>query len=290
MKTRYISMEAALLLGFLAGIAAFFVYRSTTVRSISGILKEKTQKHVDKVIPPEPTPTDYCLDVPVLFYHHIQPLTIAKERWEDSLSVDPTNFERHIVYLQRQGYTLISLSALVDALHNRTKLEKSVVLMADDGYQDNYTYAYPIIKRHKVPFTIAMVTGFSGKISPYTKPDEPKEFEFMSWTEIKKMQESGYVDFLSHSWSHQSLHQNNTKKIDEQVAVAQKQLEEHLDGIKPIFIYPYGRYGDTVISILKKYEYEAAFSTDKGTQHCLSNIYTLPRLRVGNAGPSVYGL
>lgn len=283
-------MEVALLLGFFAGVAAFFAYQSTTLRSVPSIVKEKTQKHMDQVISPRPTPTEYCLDVPVLFYHHIQPLTIAKERWEDSLSVDPVNFERHIEYLQRQGYTLISLSTLVEALHNRTKLEKSIVLMADDGYQDNYTYAYPIIKRHKIPFTIGMVTGFSGKISPYTKPEEPKEFEFMTWQGIKKMQESGYVEFVNHSWSHQSLHQDNVKTIEDQISVAEKQLTDNLGEVKPIFIYPYGRYGDSVIALLKKHDYAAAFSTDKGTKHCLSNMYKLPRLRVGNAGPSVYGL
>ena len=64
----------------------------------------------------------------------------------------------------------------------------------------------------------------------------------------------------------------------------------HLDVYKrQIFVYPYGRYGDTVISTLKKYHYKAAFSTDKGTRHCLTTVYALPRLRVGNAGPSVYG-
>ena len=45
---------------------------------------------------PEPTPTEYCLDVPVLFYHHIQPLTMQRAM-EDSLSVDPITFERHSI-------------------------------------------------------------------------------------------------------------------------------------------------------------------------------------------------
>ena len=45
-----------------------------------------------------------------------------------------------------------------------------------------------------------------------------------------------------------------------------------------LFVYPYGRYGDTVISTLKKYHYKAAFSTDKGTRHCLTTVYALPRL------------
>lgn len=289
MRIRLISMEAALVLGFLFGVGTFLYYKSATIRSIPSRLKNGLDRQVLVHPTPEPTPTEYCLDVPVLFYHHIQPLTIAKERWEDSLSVDPINFERHIQYLKKQGYSFIYLKDLVNALYSRSTLGKAIVLMADDGYQDNYTYAFPIIKRQEIPFTIAMVTGFSGKISPYTKPDEPKEYEFMSWSEMKKMEDSGLVHFVNHSWSHQSLHQNNVKTIEEQITVGQKQLTQAVKKIEPIFIYPYGRYGDPVISILKKINYTAAFSTDKGTKHCLSDMYRLPRLRVGNAGPSVYG-
>lgn len=286
MRIRLISMEAALLLGFFCGVAAFSYFKSATIRSIPSRVKNTINKDAPT---PEPTPTEFCLDVPVLFYHHIQPITVAKERWEETLSVDPVNFERHIIYLKKQGYTFIQLSELVNALHERKELDKAIVLMTDDGYHDNYTYAFPIIKRQEIPFTIAMVTGFSGKISPYTKPGEPKEYEFMPSSEVKKMEDSGFVEFVNHSWSHQSLHQDNVKTIEEQVMVGEDQLKKIVTRFEPIFVYPYGRYGDPVISILKENNYTAAFSTDKGTKHCLSNMYRLPRLRVGNAGPSVYG-
>ena len=178
MRIRLISMEAALVLGFLFGVGTFLYYKSSFVRSIPSQVINKVEKQHSATPTPEPTPTDFCLDVPVLFYHHIQPIAIAKEKWEDSLSVDPVNFDRHIAYLLKQGYTIIPLHTLVDSLYDRKPLVKSIVLMTDDGYQDNYTYAFPIIKKYKIPFTIAMVTGFSGKISPYTKPGEPQAVSY----------------------------------------------------------------------------------------------------------------
>lgn len=91
---------------------------------------------------------DFCLNVPVLMYHHVQPYTIAEQRGQGSLTVDTTVFDQQMQYLITHGYKTISAEDLVLALRNHTYLPPSdVVVTIDDGYLDNYTDAFPIAKK-----------------------------------------------------------------------------------------------------------------------------------------------
>ena len=223
---------------------------------------------------------DFCLDVPVLFYHHIQPLDKADEFGERSLTVAPQNFQRHIAYLLNKGYTIVSLGELVAHLRNRLKMEKTVVITLDDGYEDNYIYAYPIAKKYNIPITIAAPTWYVGRFERH-----------LTWKQIKEMYLSGNVHFVSHSFSHRSLAiDDDDEVLDQQINEPLKALENTLGKQSKILVYPYGRYNDHVMKYLEKIGYQAAFTVEKGTYHCLSTIFHLPRLRIWNAGPSVYGI
>ncbi len=266
------------LIGFiLGGVVALRVVQRAH-RVISPVI---TNKLADSIQKPTYTPTpipDFCIDAPVLFYHHIQPFDNAEDDNQRNLTVAPGNFESHIHYLKAKGYTLVSLEKIVDSLLSRTDPGKVAAIILDDGYVNNYSYAYPIAKRNDVPINIGMVTGFA---SSYNQ---------LSWGQIKIMHDSGFIHFYNHSWSHQSLHGTNTDTIFKQVTVAQEQLEKRIPGSRKIFIYPYGRTGETVINILAEQKFDAAFTDRKGTKHCLSDRYILPRLRTGNFHLSVHGL
>ncbi|KXK09418.1 MAG: Polysaccharide deacetylase [Microgenomates bacterium OLB23] len=106
------------------------------------------------------------------------------------------------------------LAHIVDALLKKQKIGKVAAIVLDDGYVNNYSYAYPIAKRNNVHINIAMVTGFA---SSYNQ---------LSWNQIQIMEKYGFIHFLNHSWSHQSLHGTNTETILKQVTVAQEQLEK----------------------------------------------------------------
>lgn len=228
---------------------------------------------------PSPTPADFCLTAAIFFYHHVQPLTIAEEKWQKPLSVDPIYFRSGLQYLKNKGYSFISLKDFADALTNRRPLpEKTAVITLDDGYYDNFTYALPIAKEMNIPITIALITGFIGKE------------DYLTYPAIQKMLDSGLISFVSHSWSHQSLHGTNTETINLQVQNAHDQLEKITDQPSDMFIYPYGRTGDQVTEILRNLHYKTAFTTEASSIHCLSKALTLPRYRMGNFNASVYGL
>ena len=97
--------------------------------------------------------------VAILMYHRVVP---QRDIWFLPYSITVSGFENQLIYLIKQ-YTLLSLDELVDHISERRPLpKKAVVITFDDGYKDNYTYAYPILKKYGVPATVFLITGHIG--------------------------------------------------------------------------------------------------------------------------------
>lgn len=96
--------------------------------------------------------------VGILLYHRVCP---SSDSWSVK-PLSPRSFERQMEYFC-QNYEIISLDKLVQYLQQGRPLpEKAVVITFDDGYKDNYLYAYPILVKHGIPATIFITTGHIG--------------------------------------------------------------------------------------------------------------------------------
>ena len=278
MKTNIYIVIIGLIFGIFSGINIFML-KSTSIEQ-----DKQTAQAIIKPQPPTPTPTpsDFCLDVPILTYHHIQPFEDADPKNQRPQTVSPGNFDWHMRDLVEKGYRFIALEELIEALHNRTTFDdKVIVLTLDDGYQDAYTYAYPIAQKYDITLNIGIITGLIG--NP----------EHLTASHITTMSRSGNAYFHNHTLSHRNLKSADKVMIERQVSTAQDHLTELLGTPSAIVYYPYGVYNDLSISVLKEQSFDAAVElslTEQSTQQCLSKIYALPRLRVGNAGPGAYDL
>lgn len=96
--------------------------------------------------------------VAILLYHRVCP---KNDNW--SLNpLSPQSFERQMEYSYR-NYEILPLDRLVQYIQREKTLpEKAVVITFDDGYKDNYLYAYPILKKYHIPATIFLTTGHIG--------------------------------------------------------------------------------------------------------------------------------
>ncbi len=92
--------------------------------------------------------------------HRVHPFEENKLPPNENLKVSPEFLDNFIVKLKENGYTFISLDQLYEILKSGEKIHKGVVFTLDDGYKDNYEIAYPIFKKHNVPFTIYLTTSF----------------------------------------------------------------------------------------------------------------------------------
>lgn len=280
-------------LGLIALVSFFylFIIQLNTGRSEEKLISVKSLDNIRLTPPPStPTPTSvptptpvplvgYCLNVPVLLYHHVQPQAQAIEKSQASLSVDSEVFDQQMAYLASSGYTTITAKTLVDALRNKTQVSpKSILVTLDDGYKDNFDYAYPIFQKYRITANLLIPTGLLGGAN------------YMSWDQVKEMKNSGLIYLIDHSWSHYSVNYGSAEKIKYEINTAKQQLQENTGQEVDIFGYPYGGFDDLSINVLKEEGFRGAFSTIPGHWQCDSFIMALHRNRIGNSPLSYYGL
>ena len=114
--------------------------------------------------------------------------------------------------------------------------------------------------------------------------------EHLTRSMIKEMSDSGYVEIVSHSLYHASLAAYSDETVLSALSAAEEDIKDMTGTSSGIVIYPYGKHSQNTINLLDREGFAAAFDVEAGTKQCESNIYSLPRLRIGNAGPKYYGL
>ena len=200
--------------------------------------------------------------IPVLNYHKVDEQKIA-------LSISPQEFEEQIKYLAKEGYNTITPSEMMNALEYGTPLpEKPIMITFDDGYLDNYTNAYPILKKYGFTATIFLVTGFIG--------NDPR---FMNWEEIKEMKANGFV-FGSHTVNHKSLTELSYVELKNELLLSAEEIEQQLGHQELFFAYPTGTYTLNIAKIVESCGYRAAFTIKYGDIDEASNYFALERIPI----------
>lgn len=224
--------------------------------------------------------TGFCLKVPILTYHHIQPEVTAKKLGQTSLTVDNKIFDQQMAQLIASGYTPIFANELINALITHSAIPgKSIMVTMDDGYADNYIYALPILKKYNIKANLMLASGLVGS----------KE-DMLTWDEVREMKSSGLYYFTNHTWSHASLTRISQAKIETEIDTAKNQIEQYTGQIVNIFTYPYGEFNNNAVLTLQRKGYLGAFTTIPGSYQCDSFIMTLHRYHIGNAPLSAYGI
>ncbi len=229
--------------------------------------------------PVEEKNVGFCLNVPVLLYHHIQPIGEARVQGHAQLTVDSGYFDTQVKYLVDRGYRTISAEELVNSLLAHTQIPgKPIVITMDDGYSDIYNYAFPVAKKYGIIINLMIPTGLVNNGG------------YITWDNLREMTGSGLVYSYDHTWSHMSLGNASNEKATSEIMTAKKQLEDNLGKPVKIFAYPYGSSSQRIVDILKSNGFTGAFSTNPGFMQCDSFVMGIRRNRIGNVALSYYGL
>ena len=95
----------------------------------------------------------------ILMLHRVSNFETNKIFPNENLKVSPQFLDKFICNLKSNKYKLISIDELLENLNLKKEIKKQIVFTLDDGYLDNYLNAYPIFKKHNVPFTIYLCSG-----------------------------------------------------------------------------------------------------------------------------------
>jgi len=98
--------------------------------------------------------------ITIFMLHRVHPFQPNRLYPNENMKISPEFLDNFIEQLKSQGYEIISLDRVYEILQNGEKVKKQIVFTLDDGYKDNYELAYPIFKKHNVPFTVYVTTSF----------------------------------------------------------------------------------------------------------------------------------
>ena len=220
--------------------------------------------------------TRYTL--PILMYHYIN----EQEPRMSRLGVSPASFERQMRFLRERNYNVIPLEKAADLLKYKKKIPpKTVVITFDDGYLDNYTNAYPILKKYHIPATIFIIAH---RVNIKLGNDS-----YLSWEQIKEMAGSGLITIGSHTVTHPNL--SETLSEDElryEIFESKKILEEKLGKKVTLFSYPFGGINFKARQLAIAAGYKAAVATNMPPNCPNDDLYALKRLRISENSRNLF--
>ncbi len=211
--------------------------------------------------------------VPVLMYHHVN---YSRESRSDTVS--PENFQRQMTFIKAYGYRVISLDEFIGGIkNNRIFPKKTVVLTFDDGYEDNYTYAFPVLRRLNFPATIFISPGFIGREG------------FLDWDEIKYMQDKG-IQYGSHGMIQAYLPEQDEAHLIYEIRESKRILEKELKHPIKYYAYPVGGFSRDIKDRLMREGYEGAVATNRGYDRYNKDVFEVNRVKFSDKDRSSVGI
>ncbi len=192
-------------------------------------------------------------------------------------SVHTKVFDAQIAYIKKH-YEPLSLAKFIEVVEGKYVPKRDAVLVTfDDGVEDNYTNAFPILKKHEVPAVIFFATDYEGKL--HSGP-QGFAFRFLSWAQAKEMVDSGLVRIESHTHTHPLLPRVPLASVEPEFILANEAIEKYI-GYKPVSIaYPKGEWNDAVVEIARRH-YRLGFAGAGGYVTLpIQNTYTIERMMI----------
>lgn len=197
----------------------------------------------------------------IVMLHQVTPNAEAS-----GMNMPPEKFEQLLKYLVKRK----SIFCFVSDLEHFQNQKNVVALSFDDGFLDNYTYAFPILKKYNAKATIYLATRIEG-------------IEKLDSVHISEMADSGVIEFGAHTQHHVNLLKLSDEDAYKEM-LNSKQDVENLVGKCRSFAYPFGRFNDTHQKIAKDLGYINAVSTRKKIEiYSPKNQFNIPRISTHGA-------
>lgn len=253
----------------LAGTAGFLYYQNNLSRE-ARIYGEEIKLLKNHLNPAAEKSGSETVRVPILIYHHIGPLHPTATPNLKSFSIDTEMFEKQLAYLQSKGYNTISFEQLGNNLTwNAALPKKPVILSFDDGWENQYIYALPLLQKYGFTATFFVPTANIG------------HHHILNWDEIKKIDRAGMV-IGAHSITHPFLNKITEDEAKKEIVESKQTIEKNLGKTVYDFAYPYGQYNDRVIQMVKEAGYRTARTTDLGIYQKKEILWNLKGMLIFN--------
>lgn len=222
--------------------------------------------------------------LPVLMYHHVNP------NRGDMVTASLEVFEAQMRHIRDAGFKSLTLDELVSFMEGGfSPGAKSVAVTFDDGYLDNFVYAYPVLKKYSVKAAVFLVTGWvdaatkaNGRAGGGRRIDALKErcpthdetkrlaeegrYEdfVMDWAMAEEMRSSGLVEFHSHTRTHRGCDELAAEELAEELMISKTAIERNLGTECAHLCWPRGKHNEMAVSAAREAGYRGVFTTRPG--------------------------
>lgn len=220
-------------------------------------------------------PNVYKRGVLILNYHSVNP--------DYKFSTSPYDFEEQMLFL-KENYEVISLDDLNSPDFNPLMIDKvKVIITFDDGYEDNFLYAYPILRKYNLPATIFITTDFI-----FNKVDIAKDWPVynnlkpLKLEQIKEML-NNKISIGSHSKTHYRSSSLSAEEFTLELSKSQQDIEKYIGIMVYTFAFPFGQKKDCAQfdqSIFTTNNYQIACTTSWGINSKDYDKLKLKRIRI----------
>ncbi|QOS92655.1 polysaccharide deacetylase family protein [Brevibacillus sp. JNUCC-41] len=209
-----------------------------------------------------------AVQLPILMYHSISE--------GNGLRVPIEEFRAQMAWLRENGYyTLSPEEAYLVLTENRMPSEKCVWLTFDDGYTDNYTEAFPILKENDMKATVFMIGKSIDKGHHLTED------------QMLVMSRNG-ISIESHTINHLELNRMTAVQQEAEMVQSKELFDRMLDQDTTVLSYPVGRYNEESLALSEEAGYKMAVTTEPGGASRDQGMHALHRVRI-SPGLSVDG-
>lgn len=214
---------------------------------------------------------DEAVTLCTVMYHGF----IEDKSKQNKYMIDPSCLENDLKYLTENGYDTIFVSELIDHFENGAALpEKPVMLTFDDGYYNNYLYAFPLLKKYGCKAVLSPIGRACEKAC-----DEEKQspiYSQCSFTQLNEMKNSGLVELAYHTYDLHTVSEG-IQGVQKKQGESEQQYEERLKadisafcvlserefGVTPLcFTYPFGAKSEHTLDIAKSCGFKAAMDCE----------------------------
>ncbi|MBN2895404.1 MAG: polysaccharide deacetylase family protein [Campylobacterales bacterium] len=200
-------------------------------------------------------------DAHIFVYHRFD----DPKRASANTSID--QLKAQFDHFQQNGYKVIPLSQLADALHNHRPIDpKWVVLTIDDSYRSFYDKAFELFKSYGYPFTLFV----------YVEATQSRYRDYMTWQQLKEA--AAYGEIALHSYAHPHLISLDAEAIAQDTRKAIELFTKAMGHSPAYYAYPYGEYSSDVLENIQSHGFKLILNQNNGAVNETSNPYNLDRI------------
>ena len=212
---------------------------------------------------------------PVLMYHYVIDTDKAKK---DKRILKPQSLEDQLRFLKVNDYNIISVEEYAKLLKaNQPIPRNTAVLTFDDGHLDNYTNAYPLLKKYSIPATMYVI------VEDISRPG------FMTKEQIIEMSKSGLITIGSHALHGEHLPTiTDEEELRREIYDSKQRLEVLLGKPVNCFSYPIGGFNKKIREMVIDAGYTCAVTTSPGLDYPNNDPYAIKRVRISESSSNIF--